>query len=173
MKKTLILGGVRCGKSAYAERLALDTKRPKLYLATATGGDEEMIARIEQHISRRGDAWQTVEEPVEIAKILSDPRWQEHVILVDCLTLWLSNLMAANAENIANRRSELANAVRDSKATVIMVTNEVGLGIMPMNTLARQFADEAGLLHQAVAGVCDTVALVTAGLPMLLKSPAA
>ena len=171
MKKALILGGARSGKSSYAEKLSLETQRPKLYIATATRSDEEMDARIDHHIQRRDDSWHTIEEKVEVAKLLLDPKWQRHVILVDCLTLWLSNVMTGDVkEDIGERRKELCEAVKNSEANVIMVTNEVGLGIVPMHQLSRQFRDEAGWLHQSLAEVCDTVAFMMAGLPMMLKS---
>ena len=169
MTKALILGGVRSGKSAYAETLAIATHRPKLYIATARRTDSDMNARIDQHIIRRGATWETLEEPTELARHLRDPNWNNHVILVDCLTLWVSNLMEKN-EDILRYRNELCEAVRESNASIIMVTNEVGFGGVPMHPVSRQFADEAGLLHQALAQVCDTVAMIVAGLPMILKS---
>ena len=172
MKKALILGGARSGKSTYAEKLAIDTGRPKLYIATATRLDDEMNARIDHHIARRDNSWQTIEETIKIASIITDKNWRDHVILVDCLTLWMSNLMFAEGEDIAKRRNELCDAVKASAAKVILVTNEVGLGIVPMHPVSRRFRDEAGWLHQALAQVCDTVAFMAAGLPMHLKSAA-
>lgn len=170
MKKALILGGARSGKSIYAENLAVNAAKPKLYIATATRCDEEMEARIDHHISRRDASWHTIEEQIEVPSILLDARWREHVILVDCLTLWMSNVLCKEGENTESRRKELCDAVRASDATVILVTNEVGLGIVPVHPLARRFRDEAGWLHQALAQICDTVAFMAAGLPMLLKS---
>jgi adenosylcobinamide kinase/adenosylcobinamide-phosphate guanylyltransferase len=172
MKKALILGGARSGKSTYAEKLAIATGQPKLYIATATRLDDEMDARINHHISRRDKSWHTIEETVNVASIITDKKWSDHVILVDCLTLWMSNLMFGEDEDVAKRRAELCDAVKNSNAKVILVTNEVGLGIVPMHPLSRRFRDEAGWLHQALAEVCDTVAFMAAGLPMMLKSAA-
>src|SRR5262245_59870271 len=105
--KALILGGARSGKSTYAESLAAGSGRPKLYIATATRSDEEMDARISHHISRRDASWQTIEEQVEVAGILMDERWKRHVIMVDCLTLWLSHVLTRDGEDAAARRKEL------------------------------------------------------------------
>lgn len=168
--KTLILGGARSGKSAYAEQQAALTQRPRLYLATATAGDGEMVARIGQHQARRGEEWQTVEEGLAIAPILLDPKWQEHVILVDCLTLWISNVLVDATLDVTQQRTVLCDAVAGSRAHIILVSNEVGLGITPMNALARQFIDEAGWLHQQLANVCDRVIFVAAGLPLVMKA---
>jgi len=170
VKKALILGGARSGKSTYAEKLAISSALPKLYIATAMRLDEEMNARIDHHIRRRDASWHTIEEKIEVASILTDARWRKHVILVDCLTLWMSNLMFTDGEDVEKRRKELCDAVGASEATVILVTNEVGLGIVPMHPLSRRFRDEAGWLHQALAQICDTVAFMAAGLPMMLKS---
>jgi len=172
MKKALILGGARSGKSTYAEKMAIATGQPKLYIATATRLDDEMDARINHHIDHRDKSWHTIEETVNVAAIITDKKWSDHVILVDCLTLWMSNLMFKEGEDVAKRRAELCEAVKHSKAKVILVTNEVGLGIVPMHPLSRRFRDEAGWLHQALAEVCDTVAFMAAGLPMMLKSAA-
>jgi adenosylcobinamide kinase/adenosylcobinamide-phosphate guanylyltransferase len=172
MKKALILGGARSGKSTYAEKLALGTGKQKLYIATATRMDEEMDARIDHHIARRDKSWHTIEEKTEIAAIITDPKWRKHVIVIDCLTLWLSNLIFIDGEDLSKRRNELCKAVKQSEAQVILVTNEVGLGIVPMHPVSRRFRDEAGWLHQALAEVCDTVAFMAAGLPMMLKAAA-
>lgn len=172
MKKVLVLGGARSGKSTYAENIALGASRPKLYIATATRCDEEMDARIDHHISRRDASWQTIEEQVEVATILMDKRWRDHTIVVDCLTLWMSNVLCKDGEDTEKRRKELCDAVRASDATVVMVTNEVGLGIVPTHPLARRFRDEAGWLHQSLGQVCDTVVFMAAGFPMMLKQAA-
>ena len=166
--KTLILGGMSSGKSLYAEKLALSMSCPKIYLATATGNDEQMRAKIDRHIVRRDRSWRTIEEPYAIADVLRDVRLDGHVILVDCLTLWLSNIIEQN--NVESERKKLCKAVQESNAHIIMVSNEIGLGGVPMNALARQFAEETGELHQALVEVCNNVTLVAAGLPLVLKS---
>jgi adenosylcobinamide kinase / adenosylcobinamide-phosphate guanylyltransferase len=171
--KALILGGARSGKSAYAEQLARQSGLPVLYIATGAGEDEEMKSRIAHHIQQRDPAWQTIEERIEIAKIVTDQRWQGHIILIDCLTLWISNLMTGGMEEqVGQRRQELVAAVEESKASIIMVSNEVGLGIVPMHPVGRRYRDEVGWTHQALARICDRVMFMTAGLPMMLKPPA-
>lgn len=170
MTKILVLGGARSGKSTYAEQCAIGSGRPKLYIATATRSDDEMRERIDHHINRRDDSWQTIEEPVAVAPILLDARWEKHVILVDCLTLWLSNVMTGEqSDKTQQERNALVNAVRGSRAHIILVSNEVGLGIVPMHPLARKFRDEAGWLHQSLAKECGRVVFMAAGLPMFLK----
>lgn len=164
---TLILGGARSGKSAHAERLARGSASP-VYLATATAGDEEMAARIARHRARRGPAWRTVEEPVELAGALRRECAAERCVLVDCLTLWLSNVMAAGRDPDAAVR-ELAAALPDLAGPVVLVSNEVGLGIVPDSAVARRFRDHAGEMNQALAGEATQVVLVTAGLPLVLK----
>ena len=170
MQKNLVLGGAASGKSLHAEKLALATGRPKLYVATASSGDEEMAARIARHVARRDASWHMREEPLEIAQILLDPRWKFHVILIDCLTLWLSHVMGDPAQDVQQRSTQLCEAVKESEATLIMVSNEIGLGGVPMHPVTRRFCDEAGKLHQQIAEQCDTVTFVAAGLPMMLKS---
>lgn len=170
MVKALILGGARSGKSAYAEMLAGGLARPVLYVATGAPEDDEMRARIAHHVQRRNPEWQTLEEGMNLGPILQDARWRGHVILVDCLTLWISNILNDNGGNMEQRRGELAEAVRGSEAHILLVSNEVGLGIVPAHPLARRFRDEAGWTHQALAEICDRVVFMAAGLPMLLKS---
>ena len=118
MKKALVLGGARSGKSTYAEKMAVESAKPRLYIATATRCDEEMEARIDHHINRRDASWHTIEEQIEVASILTDTRWREHVILVDCLTLWMTNVLFKDGENTEKRRQELCDAVQASDATV-------------------------------------------------------
>jgi len=163
----LVLGGARSGKSQYAEGWAM-SHGDGLYLATAEPGDAEMAERIRQHRERRGARWTTKEEPIDIAVTIAWDARPERVILVDCLTLWLSNLMEAD-QNIDHATLALLQALESARGPVILVSNEVGLGIVPDNQLARRFMDCAGRLNQVVAGVADQVVFMAAGLPMVLK----
>ncbi len=168
MKKlTLVLGGTRSGKSAYAESLFAETSAP-VYLATGTAGDGEMSERITLHRARRGAHWRTVEEPLELSAALLRESRPDQPILVDCLTLWLGNLMGYERD-VGQAFDGLLAALPALAGPVVMVSNEVGWGIVPDNALARRFRDHAGLLHQRVAAVADQVVLVTAGLPLMLK----
>jgi adenosylcobinamide kinase / adenosylcobinamide-phosphate guanylyltransferase len=164
----LVLGGARSGKSAYAERTVLAAAPHALYLATASAGDAEMSERIRQHRDRRGDAWTTVEEPLDLCGVLRREARPERPILVDCLTLWLSNLMH-NGADIATETARLTALLPDLAGPVVFVSNEVGLGIVPDNALARAFRDHAGRLNQAVAAAVDAVIFLAAGLPLQLK----
>ncbi|MEE8517190.1 MAG: bifunctional adenosylcobinamide kinase/adenosylcobinamide-phosphate guanylyltransferase [Alphaproteobacteria bacterium] len=170
---SLITGGARSGKSAYGE--ALIKAHPAagslpLYLATAEAMDKEMAERIRRHRSRRGAGWETIEEPLDIAGVLK--AHAHRAILLDCLTLWLSNLLAAGHDPAqdSDRLVEVLGAVT---GPVVIITNEVGQGIVPENELARRFRDEAGLLNQSIAAIAAHVVLMAAGLPMTLKYPAA
>lgn len=167
-RTTLILGGARSGKSAYAESLFDGVPGTPVYLATATAGDDEMAERIRRHRARRGDRWRTVEDPLDLAGALDRDSGPESPILVDCLTLWLSNLMAADRD-VDAETARLVSALGRTRGPVVLVSNEVGHGIVPDNALARRFRDEAGRLHQAVAGIADRVVFVVAGLPRILK----
>lgn len=170
MSLTFVLGGARSGKSAYALRLAdgLADGGRRVMLATAEALDDEMAARIAQHRAERGEAWATVEVPLALEDAVRSLRPRD-VAVVDCLTLWLSNLMAAEAD-IAERTERLIAALEASPADhVILISNEVGQGIVPDNALARRFRDEAGWMHQAVAGACDRVVFVQAGLAQVVK----
>ncbi|HEX7005854.1 MAG TPA: bifunctional adenosylcobinamide kinase/adenosylcobinamide-phosphate guanylyltransferase [Alphaproteobacteria bacterium] len=176
-RATLVLGGARSGKSAYAEqliegaRVALGVK--PLYIATAEARDTEMIERIRRHRDRRGDRWDTIEEPIYLSGALVAHSGHSGTgpgrpILVDCLTLWLSNLLLAG-HDIAHEREQLAATIACLDGPVVLISNEVGLGIVPDNALARAFRDEAGLLNQAIAQVCVRVVFMAAGLPMVMK----
>jgi adenosylcobinamide kinase/adenosylcobinamide-phosphate guanylyltransferase len=182
MSGTLILGGARSGKSALAERLAAESGKEVIYLATAQAGDGEMAARIGHHRARRPALWHTVEETTALASALR--RWcaPQRVVLVDCLTLWLTNLLLAGGEHgaegkpyalpplfSAERAELLAWLEAPAAGDVIFVSNEVGLGIVPLGALSRAFVDEAGRLNQDVAARCDRVVFVAAGLPLTLK----
>lgn len=167
----LVLGGARSGKSAYAEARALALRAGRkraLYLATAAAGDAEMSARIASHRARRGSAWTTREEPLDVAGAIDAQAGAGAPILVDCLTLWLSNLMHARAD-IDAETARLCASLAKAKGPVVLVSNEVGLGIVPDNKLAREFRDHAGRIHQRVAQVARHVVFVAAGLPLALK----
>ncbi len=165
----LILGGARSGKSAYAEQRVAQLGGEKVYVATAEALDLEMVARIRLHQERRGTRWTTVEEPVELGTVLEKNAGPGKVILVDCVTLWLSNMMGKSM-NVAAEVNRLAELLPTLAGTVVLVSNEVGMGIVPENALARAFRDEAGLGNQMLAAVCDEVVFVAAGLPLQMKS---
>jgi len=167
---TLILGGARSGKSALAERLASASGREVVYLATAQAGDEEMARRIAHHRARRPVAWRCVEEPLALAAALQAQARADRCLLVDCLTLWLSNLLAdGEAERFERERAALLAVLPALPGEIVLVSNEVGLGIVPLGELTRRFVDEAGRLHQALAASCERVLFVAAGLPLALK----
>lgn len=166
---TLVLGGARSGKSAYAERLLQEHPR-RLYLATAEAGDDEMAERIRRHQARRGTGWETVEAPLDLCGQLGAQARPDRPLLVDCLTLWLSNLLLAERA-VDAEIDRLIDALPGLAGPVVFVANEVGFGIVPDNALARTFRDHAGRLNQRVAGCCQRVVLVAAGLPLLLKDP--
>src|SRR5579863_10471617 len=167
---TLVLGGARSGKSRYAEgliaALAPAWNSPWIYVATAEAGDEEMRTRIAAHRARRGPSWQTVEAPHGLAEAVASA--QPAPVLVDCLTLWLSNLMLA-AVNIESEIARLEHALDDAAAPVVLVSNEVGSGIVPEHPLGRRFRDLQGLLNQRMAARADRVVLMVAGLPLAVK----
>lgn len=167
--KELILGGARSGKSAYAERQALASGKVPVYIATGWADDDEMVARIARHRADRGDAWLLVEEPLHLAQALLAVDAPGRVLVVDCLTLWLSNCLHMGDWQAARER--LLEVLPGLVADVHLVSNEVGSGIVPLGSLPRRFVDEAGWLHQALAQVCDQVTLVAAGLPLGLKTP--
>lgn len=164
----LVLGGARSGKSAVSEARIAATGLVKIYLATSQAGDGEMSERIALHRSRRGPEWMTIEEPLALAEILAVESGPKRAILVDCLTLWLANLMAAERD-VAAETEKLARTLTGVTGPVILVSNEVGQGIVPDNALARRFRDAAGLLHQSIAAVAGRVDFVTAGLTQTLK----
>jgi len=164
---TLVLGGARSGKSAFAERLVCESAS-RIYLATATAGDEEMKRRIAHHRASRGDGWRTVEEPLALVQTLDREDRRGNAILVDCLTLWLSNLFGAKRD-VAAESARLADSLRKAKATIVLVSNEVGLGLVPETPLGRDFRDAQGRLNQMVGAAVTNVAFVAAGLPIWLK----
>jgi len=169
-RTTLILGGARSGKSTYSEKLALRTQLRPVYIATAQAHDEEMSARITDHQSRRGTIWTTIEEPLALCEALSNHAAPENVILVDCLTLWLSNLMMAG-ENIEDEIVRLTTLIPDLAGPVVFVSNEIGMGLVPETTMGRAFRDHQGRLNQRVAQGVDSVSFIAAGYPLHLKTP--
>jgi adenosylcobinamide kinase/adenosylcobinamide-phosphate guanylyltransferase len=165
---TLVLGGARSGKSRFAEDLLEGVPGERVYLATAEAGDAEMAERIRHHRARRGGGWRTVEEPLRLANALEREAGEGRAVLVDCLTLWLANAMAAGLD-MEREASALLACLPGLKGPVVFVSNEVGQGIVPENALARRFRDHAGRLHQALAQASDRVYLIVAGLPLTLK----
>ncbi|MGV8898876.1 MAG: bifunctional adenosylcobinamide kinase/adenosylcobinamide-phosphate guanylyltransferase [Burkholderiaceae bacterium] len=181
MSRTLVLGGARSGKSAYAESLAIASGREVVYLATAQAGDSEMTARIAHHRQQRPAIWTTVEEPLALGDALLQWSRPERLVLVDCLTLWLSNLLFSDAQDFPEigritppacfevQRERLLHALEMVSGEIVLVSNEVGMGGVTLSAVSRWFADEAGRLNQAVAARCERVILVAAGLPLALK----
>lgn len=167
--KSFVLGGARSGKSAFAQRQASETGLEVIYLATAWAGDGEMAERIARHRADRPASWGLVEEPLALAGALQAQASPGRCLLVDCLTLWLSNLLAVDAGRMARETQNLLALLPSLPGHVVLVSNEVGQGIVPVHPLARRFRDEAGRLHQAVARQCDRVTFIVAGLPLVLK----
>ena len=167
-RATLVLGGARSGKSLYAEKLIEGQGGACVYLATGQAGDQEMAERIRRHRARRGKRWRTVEEPLDVAGALRREAGPNSAILVDCLTLWLSNLIAAGRDTEAET-SRLVAALADPGGPVVLVSNEVGLGLVPDHALSRRFRDDSGRVHQVVAAAADRVVFMVAGLPQIVK----
>ena len=174
--KQLILGGARSGKTALAEQRAQDWHaaregRQVYYLATANAGDGEMSARIKRHQDLRPEGWLTIEEPLDLAGVLAQHNDPNQCLLIDCLTLWVTNLlMLEDDDRMAGHMAAFEAALADCQAQIIMVSNEVGLGIVPMGELTRKFQDQAGFLHQRLGQLCERVTLTVAGLPMEFKA---
>ncbi len=179
--KTLIIGGARSGKSAYAEQLATASGKEIVYIATAQAGDEEMQQRIAHHRQRRATHWQTVEEAIALGDAIERYSAPTTLVLVDCLTVWLSNLLFAENREFpeigmidppscfAAQRSRFLQSIKDAAGDVVLVTNEVGQGVVPQGAISRWFVDEAGRLNQETAVHCDRVVMIVAGLPLVLK----
>ncbi|MEH6526317.1 MAG: bifunctional adenosylcobinamide kinase/adenosylcobinamide-phosphate guanylyltransferase [Sneathiella sp.] len=165
---TLILGGARSGKSRFAEDLVIQTALPRIYLATAQAYDEEMTSRISNHRSERGENWVTVEEPLNLLQALQEYSSVTNIVLVDCLTLWVSNLMG-EGYSVEKAIDQLIDGSHDFRGSIVFVSNEVGQGIVPENAMAREFRDHAGRLHQRLAEKANSVYFVTAGLARKLK----
>jgi adenosylcobinamide kinase / adenosylcobinamide-phosphate guanylyltransferase len=172
VRSLLILGGARSGKSAYAQSLAETSAAERLYLATAEAGDDEMAARIARHRADRRGGWATLEEPLEVARALGAEARAGRVVVVDCLTFWLSNLMLAGRDPGA-AIAGLAGAIRALAGPAILVSNEVGLGIVPEHKLGREFRDWQGRANREIAQACDAAVFIAAGLPVPLKPPPA
>jgi len=168
--KVLILGGVRSGKSKLAEQHALATGLPVTYIATATADDSEMRARIAHHQAQRPAHWKLIEEPLALAAALQRHAADNHCLLVDCLTLWLTNLLCVEDEQrLQTEVAALLKTLPILPGHIILVSNETGMGVVPLGELTRRYCDEAGRLHQAIALTCDRVILTVAGLPLTLK----
>ncbi|MEB2326999.1 MAG: bifunctional adenosylcobinamide kinase/adenosylcobinamide-phosphate guanylyltransferase [Pseudomonas sp.] len=166
----LILGGARSGKSRLAERLAADSDLAVTYIATSQALDGEMAARIVHHRQRRPAHWALVEEPLQLARVLREQAGAQRCLLVDCLTLWLTNLlMLEDPARLAEERDAFLECLGELPGRVILVSNETGLGVVPLGELTRCYVDEAGWLHQAVAERAERVTFMVAGLPMILK----
>lgn len=169
----LILGGARSGKSRLAEKLASDGGLDVIYIATSQPLDGEMNQRIALHRERRPVEWALIEEPVELARVLREHAGEGRCLLVDCLTLWLTNLlMLDDPQRLALEREALLDGLAGFQGEIIFVSNETGLGVVPLGGLTRRYVDEAGWLHQALAEQCQRVVFTVAGLPMILKGPA-
>lgn len=166
----LILGGARSGKSRLAERLAADSDLAVTYIATSQALDGEMAARIVHHRQRRPAHWTLVEEPLQLARVLREQAGAQRCLLVDCLTLWLTNLlMLEDPARLAEERDAFLECLGELPGRTILVSNETGLGVVPLGELTRRYVDEAGWLHQAVAERAERVTFMVAGLPMILK----
>ena len=175
-QKILILGGARSGKSEHALKLAQEFTgaghnplAKGIFIATAQALDEEMAQRISRHKEQRGDAWECLEEPVDLAGAIRGITSAPPVVVIDCLTLWISNLLLQHPDTYSSRIDSFYAALETCGFPVIMVSNEVGLGIVPGDPLARQFRDVAGRVHQRTARICDTVFFISAGIPVKLK----
>ena len=179
--RTLIIGGARSGKSAYAERLAVASQKRVAYIATAQAGDDEMKERIAHHRERRDMSWTTVEETIALGRAIEKHSRPDTLILVDCLTVWLANLLFSEARSYPEvgviepppafqyQSALLLKALENAKGDVILVSNEIGQGVVPQGAISRWFVDESGRLNQDVAAVCDRAVLIVAGLPLALK----
>lgn len=168
-----ILGGARSGKSRFAERQANASGLECIYVATAAAGDAEMAERIRLHREQRSGFARTIEEPIQLARILAEQMRPGRCLLVDCLTLWLTNILLADDPAVfAREREQLLQVLAHTEGRVLLVSNEVGLGVVPFDPLSRRFVDESGRLHQQIAALSQRTVFVVAGLPQVLKGPA-
>ncbi len=165
----LILGGARSGKSVFAQQRAEASGQAVTCIVTATPDDAEMAERIAHHQANRPPAWRVVEEPIELAAALMEHADQDHCLLVDCLTLWLSNILSEGENTFDQQHTALLDILPRLPGQIILVGNEIGLGVIPLGKLTRRFVDENGRLHQEIASRCERVTLCVAGLPMTLK----
>ncbi len=171
-RRSLVLGGTRSGKSRHAETLAADSGLEVVYIATARALDDEMAARIAEHRARRPADWRLVEEPIHLADCLRREAATGRCLLVDCLALWLTQLLVeAGPERAADETAALIRVVPTLPGRLVLVGNEGNMGMTPADALSRRYADLTGRLHQGLAALCDDVVLVCAGLPLTLKSP--
>ncbi|NJB69127.1 adenosylcobinamide kinase/adenosylcobinamide-phosphate guanylyltransferase [Desulfobaculum xiamenense] len=170
-RKIFVTGGCRSGKSAYAQRFAEAAGPRRAYLATSQALDDEMRERIRIHQDSRGEGWRTVEEPLAVAETLAAAATEADVVLLDCITLWITNCLMADMDDakILARADELADAIAAAPCAVAVVSNEVGSGIVPDNALARRFRDLAGAVNQRMATQADTVILCVSGIPLAVK----
>ena len=169
----LILGGARSGKSRLAEKLAAESGCVVTYIATSQPLDGEMNERVRHHRERRPGHWALIEEPIELARILRDNARADTCLLVDCLTLWLTNLlMLEDPQRLSTERDALLQCLAELPGEIVFVSNETGMGVVPLGELTRRYVDEAGWLHQALAERCQRVVLTVAGLPLTLKGTA-
>ena len=183
MTRTLILGGARSGKSAHAERLADTSGKEVIYVATAQARDDEMAARIDLHRQQRPAGWTTIEEPLALGAAMLAHSTPHNILLIDCLTVWLSNLLFADGLDFPEvgriaapptfvaQRNYFLQALEQVAGDIVLVSNEVGMGIIPQGEITRWYVDEAGRLNQAVAALCERAVWVAAGLPLMLKGP--
>lgn len=171
--KILVLGGCRSGKSSHALQLAEGMGKRRIFVATCVPHDDEMRARVDRHRRERSDTWNTLEVPVDLAAALTTHSPSADVMLVDCLTLWLSNLLmeTQDVSRIHRQIDDLAEAVKAAPNAVVLVSNEVGAGIVPENRLARRYRDLAGWANQAMAAACHRVVWTVAGIPVTIKPP--
>jgi adenosylcobinamide kinase/adenosylcobinamide-phosphate guanylyltransferase len=170
MNKTLVLGGVKSGKSRLAEQLAQQTELEVIYIATATADDNEMQARINKHQQQRPEHWQTVEAPISLAATLHQKCRTDKCVLVDCLTLWLTNLLMNDDKSLIDQEVDaLLTIIPTLPGQIIFVSNETNMGIIPLGEVTRQYCDRIGILHQQIAAIFDRVILTVAGLPHVLK----
>ncbi|WP_339722922.1 bifunctional adenosylcobinamide kinase/adenosylcobinamide-phosphate guanylyltransferase [Marinomonas primoryensis] len=170
--KHLVFGGVRSGKSAFAQEQVAAFGKPVCYVATSQVWDDDMADRVRLHKENRPQEWQLIEEPLALADVLNSMNSADQAVIVECFTLWLTNLLCLEDETrLQQEKAALLDAVEQFQGDLVLVSSEVGLGIMPMNALARRFGDEAGAMNQALAKLSDRVTFVAAGLPMPLKSP--
>ncbi|WP_111496085.1 bifunctional adenosylcobinamide kinase/adenosylcobinamide-phosphate guanylyltransferase [Marinobacter bohaiensis] len=171
-ERVLVVGGIRSGKTAMAENIAGKSGAPVIYVATATAGDGEMAQRIERHRAIRPSHWGLIEEPVRLGRVLREQSQPEpSCLLVDCMSLWLSNLLYQGDDVLVAEREAFVGALAEHPGDIVIVSNEVGLGTIGMDPLTRRFCDELGLLNQALGQACDRVVMSVAGLPLTLKAP--
>ena len=181
MTRTFVFGGARSGKSAHAETLAASSGKEVVYIATAQAGDGEMATRISHHRARRDQAWTTVEEPLALGDAIRQWSEPERIVLIDCLTIWLSNLLFSQQQAYPEvgeitppacfheQREHFLTVLEQAKGDIVIVSNEVGMGVVPQGAISRWFVDEAGRLNQAVAARCERAVWGAAGLPLMLK----